>query len=527
MPFDESRALRVKTFCESLVFSKGKWAGKPFKLLDWQWERVVRPLFGTLREDGKRQYRFCYLEIPKKNGKTELGAALALYMLTSDGEGSPEVFSAAADAGQASLVYGPAAYMVRGNEVLNSKCLIRDSMKTIFYPPNNGAYKVLSAESYTKHGLSPSAIFFDELHSQPNDELWNVLTSGTDYARQQQIIFVMTTAGIYDKESIWWRIRSKAQQIAAGVVTQDDFLPVLYIADPEQDKAEDEELWARVNPSIGKIFTLDKIRADFEQSKQNPVDYQNFLRFRLNIPIKSLSRWMPVGVWDKCAAPVDLEALKGRRCFGGLDLSNKWDLTAFVLVFPPENDGERYILLPKFFCPEDTVKQRSRTDAVHYEVWQQQGHICATPGNVIDEAYIRKALIDADALYQIEEIGFDPWNATALAVDLFNNHGFVKSDGKSKLIEMRQGFKTLSEPTKALRAAAMKGEIAHGGQPVLSWNIDNMVVRQDANENVAPDKDKATERVDGAVASIMAWGRMIFTDTERSVYDSGGVYVIE
>jgi phage terminase large subunit-like protein len=236
---------------------------------------------------------------------------------------------------------------------------------------------------------------------------------------------------------------------------------------------------------------------------------------------------MPAGVWDKGNTPFDIEALRGRRCFGGLDLSNKWDLTAFVLVFPPEGDDDKYIILPKFFCPEDSVQQRSRTDSVHYEIWQQHGFICATPGNVIDEGYIRQAIIDADSTYHIEEIGFDPWNATALAVDLFNNHGFVKGDGKSRLIEMRQGTKTLSEPTKDLRAKAMQGRIIHGAHPVLSWNVDNMVVRTDANENVAPDKDKATERIDGVVATIMGWGRMIFNENDESIYNSRGVIILD
>lgn len=520
MPFDESKALKVKQFCESLVYSKGKWAGKPFRLLDWQWEKVIKPLFGTLRDDGMRQYRFCYLEIPKKNGKTELGAALALYMLCADNEGSPEVFSAAADAGQASLVYGPAAYMVRGNEVLNAKCAIRDSMKTIFYPPNNGAYKVLSAESYTKHGLSPSAIFFDELHSQQNDELWNVLTSGTDYARQQQLIFVMTTAGIYDVNSIWWRIRSKAIQIANGIVKQDNFLPVLYVADPEKDNPESEDLWRRVNPSLGQIFSIDKIRKDYESAKQNPVDFQNFLRFRLNIPIKSVTRWMPMDAWDKCSSPIDLKRLSGKRCFGGLDLSSKIDLTAFVLVFPPQDDIEEWVVVPKFYCPEESIIQRSRSDRVHYEIWAKEGYLTATPGNVVDEQFVLNDIVAASEQYELAELGFDPWNATNLTTRLFNDHGIT-------CVEMRQGAKTLSEPAKDILVKVKQHRIRHGGHPILRWCADNLVMRMDANENVAPDKAKATDRIDGVVALIMAWGRMIFTDNEPSVYESEGVYVID
>ncbi len=323
-------------------------------------------------EDGLRQYRFCYVEIPKKNGKTELGAALALYMLCADGEGSPEVFSAAADREQASLIYNPAAYMVRSNDVLSARCTILDSQRTIKYPPNNGAYKVLSAETYTKHGLSPSAILFDELHAQPDDSLWRVLTAGTDYARQQQLIFVMTTAGIFDVESIWWKIRSKAIQISKGVIKQDDFLPVLYIADPEKDNPDDEELWQRVNPSLGQIFTLDKIRKDYNTAKQDPIDFEDFKRFRLNIPIKQINRWMPMDAWDRCGGEIDLEALKRLRCYGGLDMSTKVDLSALVLVFPRQVGLDVPTVLCKFYCPEDTIIARSRSDRVHYNIWQER-----------------------------------------------------------------------------------------------------------------------------------------------------------
>ena len=516
MPFDLTKAEKVRAFCESLVFSKGKWAGKPFKLLNWQWERVIKPLFGTVREDGLRQYRFCYVEIPKKNGKTELGAALALYMLCADGEGSPEVFSAAADREQASLIYGPAAFMVRHNETLESRCLVRDSMKTIFYPPNNGAYKVLSAETYTKHGLSPSAILFDELHAQPTDDLWRVLTAGTDYARQQQLIFVMTTAGIYNPESIWMRIRSKAIQISQGIIKQDDFLPVLYIADPEKDSPDDEEVWIRNNPSLGHIFTLGKIRKDYNTAKNDPVEFEDFKRFRLNIPIKSLSRWMPMDDWDKCGGEVNSEELKGLRCFGGLDMSTKIDLTALIFVFPPQIGLENWTVLVKCYCPEDTIMQRSRSDRVHYEVWQQQGFITATPGNVIDEGFIERDILEASKLYDLQEVGYDPWGATAIATRIFNDHDV-------RMVEMRQGAKTLSEPAKDLLVKIKKHEVNHGGHPVLRWCADNLVMVRDSNENVRPDKEKATDRIDLVVALIMAWGRAIFAEPQ---YDEPTITVI-
>jgi phage terminase large subunit-like protein len=507
MPFCIEKAEKVRSFCESLVFSKGKWAGKPFKLLDWQWEKVVKPLFGTMREDGLRQYRFVYLEIPKKNGKTELGAALALYMLCCDNEGSPEVFSAAADREQASLIYGPAAYMVRHNETLSSRCQVRDSKKAIYYPTNNGTYKVLSAETYTKHGISPSAILFDELHSQPDDTLWRVLTAGTDYARQQQLIFVMTTAGIYDVNSIWWRIRSKAIQIASGVIKQDDFLPVLYIADPEKDSPDDEAVWIRNNPSLGQIFTLNKIRKDYATAKNDPVEWEDFKRFRLNIPIKSTRRWMPMDDWDKCGGEVDLEALKGLRCYGGLDMSTKIDLTALALVFPPQIGLEKWVVLVKCYCPENTILSRSRSDRVHYEVWQQQGLLTATPGNVIDEGFIERDILEASKLYDLAEVGYDPWGATSIATRIFNDYDV-------KMVEVRQGAKSLSEPAKDLLVKVKKHEVLHGGHPVLRWCVDNLVMVTDANENVRPDKERATDRIDLVVALIIAWGRAIFAEPQ-------------
>ena len=521
MPFCLEKAEKVRTFCESLVFSKGKWAGKPFKLLPWQWEEVIKPLFGTMREDGLRQYRFCYVEIPKKNGKTELGAALALYMLTADGEGSPEVFSAAADREQASLVYGPAAFMVRNNEVLTDRCVVLDSQRTIKYPPNNGAYKVLSAETYTKHGLSPSAILFDEIHAQPDDSLWRVLTAGTDYARQQQLIFAMSTAGIYNVNSIWWRIRSKAIQIAQGIIKQDDFLPVLYIADPEKDSPDDEELWKRVNPSLGQIFTLDKIRKDYNTAKQDPVEFEDFKRFRLNIPIKQLSRWMPMDAWDKCGGEIDVAALAGLRCYAGLDMSTKIDLTSLKLVFPRQTGLDRATVLCKFYVPEDTITERSRSDRVHYGIWRDQGFVTATPGNVIDEEFILKDIVDAANIYDLKEVGFDPWAATSITTKLTNDYGI-------NCVEMRQGSKTLSEPAKSLLVAVKRHEINHGNNPVLRWNADNLVMITDANENVRPDKAKATDRIDGVVALIMSWGRMILNEGGGdSVYEERGVLTIE
>jgi len=517
MPFCLEKAERVRDFIEHLKFSAGEFRGKPFRLTDWQWECVIKPFFGTVDDDGYRKYRFCYVEVPKKNGKSELGAGIALYLLCADREGTPEVYSAAADISQASRVYQPAAYMARANPDLRKVLDVRDSRKTIYYTENDGFYKVLSADVKTKHGLNPHGVLFDELHAQPHDELWRVLTAGTNYARRQQAVIVLTTAGIWDINSIWWRIRSKAIQIQKGIVKQDNFLPVLFIADPEKDDPEDRELWKRVNPSLGVIFDMGKIEADYQDAKTNPIDYADFLRFRLNIPVKSVTRWMPMADWDKCAG--DIPDLEGKMCYGGLDMSTKLDLTAFALVFPPQDEIIDYIVIMRFYVPEETILQRSKADSIHYDIWVDEGFITATSGNVIDIEYIKNDILDASKKYNLQEVGYDPWMATQLATEMFNDYNL-------NFVEMRQGAKTLSEPAKDLLVKVKQHKIRHGGNPVLRWCADNLVMTIDANENVRPDKAKATERIDGLVALIMAWGRMIYTYDGPSIYDGRGIEVM-
>jgi len=416
MPFEIEKAERVKRFIETYcTYSKGEWAGQPFILLPWEWDGIIKPLFGTLNEDGLRQYRTCYVEVAKKNGKSEMCAAIGLYMLTNDGEAGAEVYLAASDRDQAGIVYQAAATMVDNSPELSKRIKRLDSRKRLIYHKKNSFMQVLSSESYTKHGISPSCVIIDEIHAHPNDELYNVLTVGTDYARRQQIVLVITTAGIYDKNSIWWRLRSRAQQIKAGIIQDPRFLPVLYIADPEKDDPADEELWKRVNPSLGAIFTLDKIRQDYQEASQNPIDLQNFKRFRLNIPIRQLSKWMPMDKWDACSESVSSELI-GRKAYGGLDLASKIDLAVFLLLFPPEEDDGFWDIIVRFYCPEEGIITRSRVDRVNYDIWEDQGYLTATPGNVIDYAWIERDIFQAAEDYQFIQCGYDPWNATQTAV---------------------------------------------------------------------------------------------------------------
>lgn len=301
-----------------------------------------------------------------------------------------------------------------------------------------------------------------------------------------------------------------------------NFLPVLYIADPDDDPA-DEKVWERVNPSLGQIFTIDKIRQDYQEAKQNPVDFQNFKRFRLNIPIRQLNKWMPMDKWDKCAGKVDLEFLKGRECFGGLDLSSKIDLGVFLLVFPPETENDFWDIIVQFYCPEEGILKRSQVDRVNYDIWEEQGFLTATPGNVIDYAWIEKDIYQAAKDYQFLECGYDPWNATQTATRIMEELNPTNDKNGFQMVEMRQGARTLNEPAKDMLVKIMAGKVRHGGHPILRWCADNLVMRMDANGNVAPDKEKATERIDGIVALIIAWGRAVFNKQEPNPYAERGI----
>jgi len=519
----------IRFFEERCRHTKAKWAGTPFHLLGWQVEEVIKPLFGTLKPDGTRQYRTCYVEIPKKNGKTEFGGGIGIYGLIADDEPGSEVYSAAGNKEQAGIVYQASAQMVRQDEILKNRLMVRDSVKRIFDSQTASFFQVLSSETDTKHGISPHMVIFDELHAQPNDQLWRVLTAGTDYAREQQLVLVLTTAGVYDPHSIWWKMREKAIRIYEGKEEDDSFLPVLYIADKDKkkDDPEDEKVWIRVNPALGHIFTLDKIRRDFKEAQKDPVNYSDFLRFRLNIPTAQIKQYLPMDDWDACG-PARFTAagykkfeqsLVGRECYGGIDLSSKIDLTAFALFFPPAEDDEKWKILIKAYMPKDNIRNRAERDQVPYDIWEKAGLITATPGNVVDYAFIRRDIQNAGAIYNIQEIGYDPWKATDLVQRLQDDDGFV-------MVEMRQGAKTMSDPTEELYIKAKQRIIDHGGHPVLRWCANNLTVKKDVNDNVQPDKKNSKEKIDVMVAGIIALGRAIIHEETYCVYNERGVLAI-
>ncbi|WP_415994690.1 terminase TerL endonuclease subunit, partial [Acidaminococcus intestini] len=440
----------------------------------------------------------CYLagRMMVKTHNSELAAAIALYLLYADNEPSAEVYGAACDRNQASIVFDVARQMVEMSPALMRRSKIRTAGKRIINYRNAGFYQVLSAETGTKHGLNVSGLVFDEIHAQPNRKLYDVLTKGSGDAREQPLFFIITTAG-NDKNSICYELHTKALDLMAGRKKDSTFYPVVYGLEHEEDW-KDEANWYKANPSLGHTIQIDRVREAYRNAVENPAEENVFKQLRLNIWTSASIRWIPEQVYDKGNLPMDRDALRGRLCYGGLDLSSTSDITALVLAFPPRTEEEKYILLPFFWLPEDTLELRCRRDHVLYDVWQKQGFIQTTEGNVIHYGFIEKFIERLGETYHIREIAYDRWNATQMVQNL-EDMGFT-------MVPFGQGFKDMSPPSKELFKLLMEGNIIHGGNPVLKWMAGNVVMRQDPAGNIKPDKEKwFFVKFWGAKVSMHSW----------------------
>lgn len=529
--FSQVAADRAINFIQQLKHTKGKWHGVKFDLLGWQ-RSAVRDIFGTLKPDGYRQYNTAYLEVPKKNGKSELGAAIALLMTCGDGEQAAEVYGCASDRAQASIVFDVAVDMVEQCPALRKRIKQVLSMKRLVYMPTRSFYQVCSAEAYSKHGLNVHACIFDELHAQPSRDLFDVMTKGSGDARTQPLFFVITTAGDDPiRNSIGWEIHKKAADILTGLKVDPTWYVSMYGIDPDENRIytgrswepydgktgwNDAKIWEKVNPSIGVTFGMDKVQEMHTSAKGNDSEERLFRWLRLNEWTKyGAAKWLGTEIWDASSSGMILPDKLDGPCYGGLDLSSKTDLTAFVLIFPPYGDRTKWAVLPTLWIPEENVKERSERDKVPYIGWVKNGLIKTTPGNVIDYGFIREEIKRARDRYDIKEIGFDPWNANQIALDL--------TDDGLTMAEVRQGFKTMSPAMKELQKLLVGKELEHGGNPVLRWMFGNMAVKTDENENIRPVKDKSTERIDGIVALINSLARAILHKDNTPVYEKRGM----
>lgn len=513
--FDAAAADRVCIFFERfLKHHKGEWAGRPFVLAEWQKEHVLRPLFGWRRADGTRRFRTAYIEIPRKNGKTEVAAGIALYLTIADGEAGAEVYSSATKKDQARIMFDAAKAMLGRSPDLRR--VARAWKHNIHVQDTGSKFEPLGKDSDTMDGLNPHGNLIDELHAHKDRGVYDVLVTAMQ-ARRQPLTVMITTAGVYRPESIGWQQHDYATKVLDGSIEDDEFFAFIAAAD-EGDDWQAEETWRKANPNLDVSVKLDGIRALAHKAKHQPSFQNTFRRLHLNQWTEQTERWIDMDRWSACAGPVDEAELLGLPCFAGLDLSSTTDLSAFVLAFPDEDGG--YRLLPRFWLPGDDVLERERRDSVPYSRWAREGWLTLTDGNVIDYASVRAAVRTDAERYGLQEVAFDPWNATQLATQLMEDDGVP-------MVQMRQGFRSMNEPSKEFERLMVSAKLAHGGHPLLHWMAGNVTLRRDPADNIKPDKAKSTGRIDGIVATIMAIGRATLHERQpRSVYEQRGVLTV-
>lgn len=423
---------------------------------------------------------------------TETGAGLALYTLCCDRENKPEVYSAAKTRDQASRVYEPAAIMVRNSPMLASRLRIVESQKRVVFPQNNGYYCAISADAATSHGKNPHAVLFDELHTQPNRNLYDGLKSGMG-ARQQPLFVSMTTAG-YDRHSICYEVWKHACNVRGGIIRDPHFLPLLYQIE-EGDDWSSEDVWKRCNPNLGVTVSIEFLREEFDRACNSPQYENTFRNLYLNQWTEQEVRWFAMDKWDACVG--DCDGLQGAPCYAGLDLSSTLDITAFCLVFPIDN---RIAIKSWYWVPLDTAYEREKRDRVPYTQWIDDGYIIGTPGRSVDYDRVRADINRIGEQYDIRCLAIDRWNATQLAKQLEGDGFNVGYFG--------QGFASMSSPSKDFERLVVSSDLIHDGNPVTRWMASNVSVERDAAGNIKPSKKASSEKIDGIVAAVMGLGVM-------------------
>lgn len=518
---DKERALEPIEFIQMLK-AVDDFYGQPFLLLDWQHD-VIWDVYGTVNDRGYRQYRYAYLEVPKKNGKTSLIGALSLYHLVCDPP-QGQIYCCAADREQATLVYRAAKQMIEQDSELDGEkggiLEVRDSRREISNKYTGTVLKVLSAEAFTKHGINPTVVIFDELHAQPNRDLWDVMTFGAGAARREPLWWVITTAGDDpDRTSIGWEVHEQARKIKDGELEDPTWYVRIYNA-PEDADIFDEETWYEANPSLGHTIDIETVRQEALAARNSEASEKLFRWLRLNqwVSLKQHS-WLPLTLWDETNGDWDLSELAGKRCYAGLDLSSTTDLTAVAYLFPPQDGFDEWRVIFDAWIPEDNMKERVLRDKVPYDQWVNQRHLHTTRGNVVDYNFVEARLLQADKQYELEALGVDPWNSSMLSQRLMNKG--------MEVVEIPQNIRNMSPAMKMIERLLKSGDMTHEKNPLARWCWGNTVVHVDGNENIKPMKNQSHERIDLIVALIIAMATaVLFEEEEGSVYEDRGLLSI-
>lgn len=517
--FDPERSQHIITFTERFcVHTQGPLARKPLLLDPWQkfWTAV---LYGWRRAaDGGRRFQTGYEEVARKNGKSTWKSPQGAYLFSMDGEAGAEVYAIATTRAQAMKVFKPAfdnikrwARQSRG--VARSFKIFSGLNQEKVELDDGSVFAPLPANADSLDGLNPSAILFDELHAQPSADVWDVMESALG-ARFNPLLSSITTAG-YILDGICMQIRKYLISILEGKRKDDTFFGYVYTLD-EGDDPLDPRNWVKANPGLGTAKRIDYMHAMARKAAALPSAMVNFLTKDLNVWVGSPDGWISVAVWDKGGAKFDPEILKGRKCFGGLDLASTRDLTALALVFPPEEPGDEWYLLVWFWCPQDKIDSQEKDDEAPYKRWAKEGWISATPGAVTDYGPVKQRVLQVMQHYQVVEIGFDRWNALQLANDLL--------DAGVPLVEVPQNTGGMYPGSKRLEELAYGHQLRHNGNPVLRYCIDNTSLLFDSNDNFRPDKkkSKANGRIDGTVATVMALSRAMADGNKQSFWEHHG-----
>jgi len=545
--FDERKAdAAVALFPRIFRLTEDRFAGKPFRLGLWQ-EAIVRLLVGwkiptEIRDDEKspprieqvRLFRRLLLWVPRKNGKSEFLAALALLFFVLDGVIGGQGFAFARDEKQARIVFDKMKAMIAMAPSLADKA--QAFKKSIYIPKIRALFELLTGKPEGKHGRSPTVIVGDEMHEWESAELASTLRQGTG-ARLEPIELYASTAGL-KSNATGWSLWEESLAILDGRIDDPTSLVAIFAIDQDGDWT-DEKDWARANPSLGISPTMQFLRREASLAVDNPRAEAHFRCYHLNQWIDAVTRWLSLTKWDACVSDkqrwksyvvgegedfqqaMAAAGLAGRRCFGAFDISSTDDITALVWVFPPDEENDKWILVCRFWVPEESITRRVKQDRVSYDKWMSAGAITATPGDYVDQDYVKLAVLEGLEVFDVAAIGYDPWNATKLYTDL------VKEGAPEELfLKMRQGAQTLGEPTKFLEKLVVSGQLDHGGNPVLRWMAGNAAVRFDENLNFVPTKKRSAEKIDGIVAAVMACGLAISTGSESSVYEERGILMV-
>lgn len=494
--FDRKAAQRAISFIERLKHTKGQWAGLRFKLEPWQ-QFIIWNIFGWKMADGTRRFRYAYVEIARKNGKTALSAGIGLYMLFADGESRPEVYSAATVKDQARICFSDAVEIVKATDLKNYLTPYRNS---IVYELKGGMMKPLSSDYGTHDGLNPSCGIIDEFHAHKDSGMFDVIKSAFG-ARKQPLMFIITTAG-FNKAGACYAYRDNVIKILRGINEDDTLFGIIYTMDANEEW-DNPQMWIKSNPNLGVSLFPNYLEDQVNDAKNRPEAVRNVMTKNVNLWVDAEKTWILDDAWMRCVGTTEIEDLRGCECWGGLDLSNVSDITAFVLIF---HENDKFQLLPFFWIPEEKMLEKIRKENINYDLWVKAGFVKVTSGNVLDYEFVKADILQIVEIYDLQSSAYDRWNSSQTIIDLQNEGMECNPFG--------QGYGSMSAPSKEFEKLVLSEKIEHFGNPVLRWMLSSTLIKTDPAGNIKPDKEKSVQKIDGIVASIMALGEWMTAQAE-------------